>query len=330
VKPERGRRKAQAAISLDLDNEWSYMKIHGDPGWDNYPSYLGLVVPLALSVFRELNIRVTAFVVGKDAEHESNRDALQMIVADGHEIGNHSYNHDSWMHIYSDEQLVEDFQVAEASIERAVGVRPTGFRGPGFCLSDGILRVLVQRGYVYDASTFPTFIGPLARAFYFMKSTLQPGEREQRKNLFGSIRDGFRPLKPYYLGNSDWRILEVPVTTFPVLRSPFHLSYVIYLASYSPLLARIYWKAALHACSLTGVKPSILLHPLDFLGCDKVNSLSFFPGMNLPTAMKIEIVRNCLSDLQQTYDLVPIGEFAITVKGEGGLDVVVPRFYHKS
>ena len=34
-----------ASLSLDLDNKWSYMKTHGDPGWEGFPSYLDTVVP---------------------------------------------------------------------------------------------------------------------------------------------------------------------------------------------------------------------------------------------------------------------------------------------
>jgi hypothetical protein len=30
--------KKMASVSLDLDNQWTYMKIHGDEGWDEYPS----------------------------------------------------------------------------------------------------------------------------------------------------------------------------------------------------------------------------------------------------------------------------------------------------
>ena len=34
-----------ASLSLDLDNQWSYMRTHGDPGWDEFPSYFDTVVP---------------------------------------------------------------------------------------------------------------------------------------------------------------------------------------------------------------------------------------------------------------------------------------------
>ena len=40
--------KPLASLSLDLDNKWSYMKTHGDAGWEAFPSYLDIVVPRVL------------------------------------------------------------------------------------------------------------------------------------------------------------------------------------------------------------------------------------------------------------------------------------------
>ena len=37
--------KPSASLSLDLDNQWSYMKIHGDRGWACFATYLRLVIP---------------------------------------------------------------------------------------------------------------------------------------------------------------------------------------------------------------------------------------------------------------------------------------------
>ena len=68
--------KPLASLSLDLDNLWSYMKTHGDPGWDTFPSYLDLVVPRILEFLRERNLVITFFVVGQDAALEKNQAAL--------------------------------------------------------------------------------------------------------------------------------------------------------------------------------------------------------------------------------------------------------------
>ena len=75
------------------------------------------------------------FIVGKDTESEGNRKYLRMITQRGHEVGNHSYNHDSWLQTYSLEEIEKEIVAAEEAIVVAMGQKPLGFRGPGFCWS---------------------------------------------------------------------------------------------------------------------------------------------------------------------------------------------------
>ena len=133
--------KPRMTLSLDLDNQWTYMKTHGNPDWENYPSYLDTCVPRILEFLKQRNIKITFFVVGQDATREENQDALGQLSAAGHEIANHSFNHEPWLHLYSPEQLNEEFQKAEDAIEQATGVRVRGFRGPGFSLSTSTLNL---------------------------------------------------------------------------------------------------------------------------------------------------------------------------------------------
>ena len=191
------REKSIASISLDLDNQWSYMKIHGDEGWDKYPSYFDIFIPHILNVLDELDLKITFFIVGKDTESEENRKYLRMITERGHEVGNHSYHHESWLQTYSYEEIQQEIVSAENAILDATGQKPIGFRGPGFSWSKDLLKVLERQGYKYDASTLPTFLGPLARAYYFAKSDLSKEEKRARKELFGKFSEGFRKLKPY-------------------------------------------------------------------------------------------------------------------------------------
>src|SRR5476651_321958 len=109
--------KPIASLSLDLDNKWSYMKTHGDAGWDTFPSYLDVVVPRALSFLKERDLNITFFIVGQDAALEKNHAAITSIAVAGHEIGNHSFNHEPWLHLYSKSELVTEFEKTEAAIE---------------------------------------------------------------------------------------------------------------------------------------------------------------------------------------------------------------------
>src|SRR5438105_11586537 len=123
-----------ASLSLDLDNKWSYMKTHGDAGWETFPSYLDVVVPRVLAFLKERDLKITFFIVGQDAALGKNHDAIASIAAAGHEIGNHSYKHEPWLHLYSKEELIEEFEKTETAIGEVTGKQTVGFRGPGFSL----------------------------------------------------------------------------------------------------------------------------------------------------------------------------------------------------
>jgi peptidoglycan/xylan/chitin deacetylase (PgdA/CDA1 family) len=313
------RARPLLSLGVDLDNLWSYMKIHGDPGWEALPTYLDTLAKIMLEVLRRQGLRATLFVVGQDAALEKNAAALGALAAAGHEIGNHSFRHEPWFHLYSRQEIDDEVARAEEAIEKATGRRTVGFRGPGYSLSADTLRVLVARGYLYDCSTLPTFLGPLARAYYFWKSRGMPeAERDKRRKLFGSLRDGLQPIRPYTWSVDDNSLVEIPVTTMPIVRVPFHMSYLLYLMRVSRLAAKAHLKTALALCRVSGVTPSFLLHPLDFLGCDQVKELAFFPGMDLPTSVKVEFVEEVLKSLTATYDVVPLEEHARAIEAAPG------------
>jgi peptidoglycan/xylan/chitin deacetylase (PgdA/CDA1 family) len=298
-------------VSLDLDDLWTYLRTRGDPAWVGRPSYLPVFLPLVLDLLARLDLRITFFLVGSDVTREINHPHLRAITAAGHEVGNHSFSHEPWLHLQSREELRAEVGRAEEAIAEVCGARPVGFRGPGFSWSRALLEVLVERGYAYDASTLPTFLAPLARLYFLAGSRLSREEQRRRAGLFGSARDGFRSIKPYrWRLPGGGRLLEIPITTVPVLRTPFHMSYLLFLARRSERLMVEYLRGAIGACRATGVQPSFLLHPLDFLDAGQAPGLAFFPGMDLPAARKAELVRRALGLLQGSFRLVPMAEHA--------------------
>jgi peptidoglycan/xylan/chitin deacetylase (PgdA/CDA1 family) len=287
------------------------MKTHGDSGWETYPSYIDAFVPRVLDFLAKRDLKITFFIVGQDAAQEKNRDALSLISKAGHEIGNHSFKHEPWLHLYSKQELTEEMKKTEEALEKTFGCLPTGFRGPGYSLSQTVLEVLAERGYKYDCSTLPTYIAPVARAYYFFKSPkMSDEEKEKRKKLFGNFSDGFQSLKPYEWEIGDKKITEIPVTTLPVFKTPIHASYVVYLSTFSKLAARTYWKMALKMCKASGVQPSLLLHPLDFLSGEDAKELEFFPAMGMPLEEKLEFVSEILETYTNEFEIVPMKEHA--------------------
>jgi hypothetical protein len=314
-----------ASLSLDLDNLWSYQRTHGDADWERHGSYLPVLIPSLLDLLDEVPCKITFFVVGADAVVPENAPWLRMIAARGHEVGNHSFKHECWLQLYTRDQLQEDVVAAEEAIVAVTGQRPSGFRGPGFSWSPALLDILAERGYVYDASTLPTFLGPLARAYFLATAKLTPEQRRQRRGLFGSFSDGLRPVRAYrWQLPSGRNLLEIPVTTIPVVKTPFHMSYLIYLSRFSRRLMDGYLAAAIEMCRRTGVTPSFLLHPLDVLGGEQVPQLRFFPGMDLSGNEKRTLVRRVLATLCRHFTLVPMSSHAAHALARGALPLLQP------
>lgn len=321
--PTSNKSKPLASISLDLDNQWSYMKTHGDTGWEKFPSYFDIFVPHVLDILDRLNLKITFFIVGQDAALEKNKDALSLLTDRGHEVGNHSFSHEPWIHFYPKDQIEKEILTTEDHITRLTGQKPSGFRGPGFSWSSTLFEVLAKNGYVYDASTLPTYLGPIARMYYFWTSDFTEEEKKQRDGLFGGFKNGLRPVKPYCWNlDCDAKLLEIPVTTIPIIKTPFHLSYLLYLNRISPTLMVFYLRTAIALCRVTQTEPSFLLHPLDLLGGDQVPELAFFPGMDLSGSRKAAIFEKVLKELSKHFALVNMSTHAKSLLERNDLKII--------
>ena len=305
------KKKLLASVSLDLDDQWTYMKVHGDAGWENFPSYLDIFIPLVLDSLDKLEIKITFFVVGQDAAIQKNQAVLRSIIDRGHEIANHSFHHESWLKTYSKEKIEKEIEIAEEAIFNATGTRTNMFRGPGFSWSYDLLEILQKRNYIFDASLLPTYISPLMRQYYFWKSSLSKEEKESRKELFGSFKEGFHPLKPFkWILPNKTELMEIPVTTIPIFKIPFHQSYLLYISNISIVLMKFYLQFSIIMCKVTKTQPSYLLHPLDLMGKDHVPELEFFPGMNIKSERKLEIFEMVMKTMKKHFELLPMSEFA--------------------
>jgi hypothetical protein len=303
-----------ASVSLDLDNLWAYLKTHGDQDWTSYPSFLPTAVPRLLEVFGEQGLTTTVFAVGADVDREDGAKAVAAISAAGHEVANHSWGHEPWLHRYSRAQLESELVRTEDAIIAAGAPKPIGFRGPGYSVTPDLLALLVERGYSYDASTWPTWIGPIARA-YHNRSVAEGAESDE---LFGGVSRVLAPVGAYRwrVGRSS-SLVELPVTTMPLLRTPIHASYLQQLNQASPKLARGYFRAALRLCLLRGVGPSLLLHPTDVLDATEAPGMEFFPGMAVPSARKTDLLGWVLGELRRHFDLVGTGEHVARARTDG-------------
>jgi peptidoglycan/xylan/chitin deacetylase (PgdA/CDA1 family) len=94
-----------------------------------------------LDVLRRHNVRATFFVVGKHLR--GLRQIACQAVVDGHEIGNHTWNHDLRGDWFTD---LGQLAVTSATIQETTGVRARLFRPPFGHLSQRLSRIAAAAG----------------------------------------------------------------------------------------------------------------------------------------------------------------------------------------
>lgn len=296
-----------AALSVDLDNLWSYLRAKGDPCWQAYPSFLPTAVPRLRALFNELALEATLFIVGRDAETSSDAAVLTALLADGHEAANHSYSHHPHFHTLSEALIEDELSRTEAALA-ALGVdQVRGFRAPSYRLSRALLRVLARRGYTYDSSTFPNAVGVLARAWHRRHFGLDERAAAELGDQYGALADMRRPLAPYRWRLPAAELTEVPVSTLPLLRLPVHWTYINFLAEFSVRCALAYVSTHIALCRVRSVAPVLLIHATDVIGVDDDACPRFMPGMRLTAAEKMRLLRTGLARYRANFEVGTVG-----------------------
>jgi peptidoglycan/xylan/chitin deacetylase (PgdA/CDA1 family) len=106
--------------------------------------------PEVLDVLARHDVRATFFVIG--AHVRERRELVRRLVAEGHEVGNHTDTHPRLTEC-DDDRVVDELTRGAREIERAVGVTPLLFRAPYFALDDRVRALVKQLGLVHVGCT---------------------------------------------------------------------------------------------------------------------------------------------------------------------------------
>ena len=94
--------------------------------------------PLILDILKEYDVRATFFMIGENVRYY--HDVAEAVLADGHEIGNHTYSH-ARLDQLSREGVVKQISACEDEIASLQEYRPRFFRPPEGHLSDMVKQV---------------------------------------------------------------------------------------------------------------------------------------------------------------------------------------------
>ncbi len=180
-------------FSVDVEDWYHILDISGAPlisEWDRLPSRVEKNFRRLLDVLNAKNVKATCFFLGWIAER------YPRLVTEahnrGHEIASHGYSH-KLVYEMTPREFFEDASRSKAIIEDIIGQPVTGFRAPGFSVTEAtpwFFEMLVRAGYRYDSSVFPA----------------KRGHGGMKSNRFS----------PYRVGEVSGGLIEFPLTVTKV------------------------------------------------------------------------------------------------------------------
>ena len=153
LKPDVWKDGARCAVALSFDSDHETQTLrwgHSSPGRLSAGQYGARVgVPRILKVLRTYDIQATFFVPAVVAKLHP--DEQKTVIAEGHEIGIHSWIHELNSQLPPDAE--RDLQMRACDVlEEISGQRPVGIRTPSWDFSAHTLAISREMGLLYDSS----------------------------------------------------------------------------------------------------------------------------------------------------------------------------------
>ena len=191
LRSRRGRRprrvmaaRLSVCLTFDFDalSPWAFEMAGGNVAALSRGEFGAVAVPRILALLERRGIPATFFVPGHTAL--AYPELVREIRDAGHELGHHGWVHEPLSQLEPDRER-ELLRRGLDALDRVAGVRPLGYRAPSVDVSAATVEILVEHGFLYDAS----FSGSDFEPYYLRTGDAFPGRRRVR------VRRDHRPRR---------------------------------------------------------------------------------------------------------------------------------------
>ncbi len=129
-----------------------------------------------LDVLLKYNAKATFFCIGKQIEKHPK--ILERIVAEGHNVGNHSYSHSNWNGFFSSKKIALEIEQTKELIAQLVNKKVRLYRPPFGVTNPNIAKAISKTNQVvigWNIRSLDTVIENETLIFERIKKRLKPG-----------------------------------------------------------------------------------------------------------------------------------------------------------
>jgi peptidoglycan-N-acetylglucosamine deacetylase len=171
-----------------------------------------------LDILASHGARATFFLIGSLVGDRS--EIVERIVADGHEVGNHSWSHPRLASECDDRRVHDELARTNDVLHDVVGIRPKRFRAPRYDVDDRVQAVAARLGLVHTRGDVapPDYDARVTSAFIatFVLQQVKPG------HVIG-LHDGVPPAKVDTNASQEVTVVAVEEIVPRLLERDFEL-----------------------------------------------------------------------------------------------------------
>ena len=163
------------------------------------------VTPQILAVLKKYEAKATFFMVGKNVL--INKEIVKQIYKDGHEIGNHTWNHPKLTKL-SNTTVKQEVDLTSNAIFKAIGQNPTVFRPPYGATNDQVRSVISMPSILWSVDTLDWKHRNAAKILSYVKASAKDGSIILMHDIHQSTANGLENVL-LYLQQQDYELVTV-------------------------------------------------------------------------------------------------------------------------
>lgn len=220
--------RKMVSFHVDMDSPCKLLKFYGLEGVEysarDLDQFFETAMKRALELFRRNNICATFFCVGEDLEDSRcARETVREAFSRGHEIANHTYSHVYGLTRLREPEIISEIQRCTDAIQRTIGIKPAGFRSPGYDIDNRIMGILDNLDFKYDSSGSWSILNPVVKAYHKIASRGKAAYCGLGSNSSSLPRYPYFPSPHKWLKETGYRkIAEVPLPRTRICNLPFY------------------------------------------------------------------------------------------------------------
>ena len=163
------------------------------------------VTPQILAVLKKYEAKATFFMVGRNVA--KNQDIVKQMYEDGHEIGNHTWNHPKLTNL-SNVSVTQEVDNTSNAIYKAIGQNPTVFRPPYGATSNQVRSVLSMPTILWSVDTLDWKHRNAAKILSYVKASAKDGSIILMHDIHQSTANGLENVI-LYLQKQGYELITV-------------------------------------------------------------------------------------------------------------------------